>query len=215
MVKAMKKLVLVGGGGHCKSVLDAALRSRIYSEIVITDPMLPVGTRILDCRVVGNDDIIPQLKNNGFTDAFITVGSIKDTGLREQLAKVTVDRGFRIPVIIDPSASVSEYALIGEGTFVGKNAVINADAQIGTQCIINTGCIIEHECSVGDFTHISVGAILCGNVQIGVGSFIGAGSTVIQGIKIGKKAIIGAGSTVLSNVGDNMKVYGAVTKRSL
>ena len=206
----MKKLVMVGGGGHCKSVLDVAQRLNIYSEIVITDPELPMGTKILDCNVVGDDQIISQLKKDGFTDAFISVGSIDDTVLRKRLAEMVNSQGFSLATIIDPSAVVSKYVQIGEGTFVGKNAVINADVKIGSNCIINTGCILEHECVVGDFTHISVGSILCGSVRIGNESFVGAGSTIIQGVGIGSRVIIGAGSLVLSNVGDGSKAYGVI-----
>ena len=208
----MKKLIMVGGGGHCKSVLDAALRLNIYSEIVITDPILPNDMKILGCNIVGPDEVIPQLKSEGFTDAFVSVGSIEDTNVREHLAEMLVAQGFSLATIIDPSATVSEYTQIGEGTFVGKNAVINADVKIGKHCIINSGSVVEHDCFVGDFSHISVGSILCGNVRIGSGSFIGAGSKIIQGIDIGSHVIIGAGSVVLTNVNDKNKVFGVVTK---
>ena len=210
-----KKIVLIGGGGHCKSVLDAALRMGQYTEIVITDPIFEKGTSISGCAVVGDDSVLPELKNIGFEYAFITVGSIADPKLRITLARKAERLDFKIPVIIDPSANVSASASIGEGTFVGKNAVVNADARIGKHCILNTGCIVEHECSVCDFTHVSVGAILCGNTHVGRESFIGAGATVIQGIRIGSQTIIGSNSTVLSDVEDNMKVYGIVTNRGV
>lgn len=205
-----KKLVLIGGGGHCKSVLDVALRSGEYSEIVITDPVLTKGTRILGCPVVGDDENLPTLRKQGFGSAFITVGSIKNTGLRELLADKASEAGFEFPVIKDMSALVSDYARIGEGTFIGRNAVINADSQIGRHCILNTGCIVEHECRIEDFAHISVGAILCGTVRIHKSSFVGAGSTVIQGISVGENTVVGANSTVIGNVGDNRTVSGII-----
>ena len=204
----MSKIVLIGGGGHCKSVADALMNSGKYDEIVITDPGLKAGSDILGCPVVGNDDLLPQLYKNGFTDAFITVGSIKDASLRKKLAQTVKEIGFSMPIIADPSAVISMYSDLGEGTFVGKNAVINADARIGNHCIVNTGAIIEHECSVGDFCHIAVGAILCGAVSVGNDSFIGSGANVIQGRTIGSHDIVGANSTVLKDVGDNARVYG-------
>lgn len=205
-----KKLVLVGGGGHCKSVLDAALKSGEYSEIVITDPLLTKGTSVFGCCVAGNDEILPELRKQGFTYAFITVGSIKTTGLRELLARKVFEAGFKFPVIKEASATISDYTQIGEGTFIGKNAVINADSRIGRHCIINTGCIIEHECLIKDFAHISVGAILCGSVNVQKNSFIGAGSTLIQGITIGENSVVGANSTVLGNVKEKQIVSGIV-----
>jgi sugar O-acyltransferase (sialic acid O-acetyltransferase NeuD family) len=199
-----KSLVLLGGGGHCKSVLDSILRGNEYSDIVITDNNLAAGTKIYGCKVVGTDAFLPDLREKGYKNAFITVGSINNTsvGVRMKLANLASSLGFSFPTIVDPSAIVSKHARIAAGTYIGKNAVINADAVIGTQCIINTGAIVEHECQIGDFTHVSVGAILCGNVKVGRESFIGAGATVIQGIHIGNLVIVGANSTVLSDVYD-------------
>ena len=208
-----KRLVLIGAGGHMKSVLDSALRSNEYKEIVITDPRLIPGTEILGCRVVGTDDILKQMKRAGFEYAFVSVGSIKDTSLRRRLADNIEQIGFKIPIIIDPSAIIAESAVIGEGSFVGKGVIVNTDAKIGRYCIINSGSIIEHECCIGDFSHVAVGSTLCGDVFIDNDCLIGSGSVVIQGLRIGKNCIIGANSTVLTDVEDRMKVYGIIKKR--
>lgn len=205
--------MLIGGGGHCISVLDCILSSREYDEIVIVDSNVQVNSKILGCPVVGDDRVLPELKKSGFDYAFITVGAIKSTKTRRKLYELARSLDFEFPVISDPSAVVSKNSNIGAGTFIGKDAVINAKASIGVQCIVNTGAIIEHECTVGSFSHISVGAILCGNCVIGSDSFIGAGSTLIQGITTGNKVIIGAGSTVLCNIDDNVTVSGLVKDR--
>lgn len=206
----LSKLVLIGGGGHCKSVLDTALKMGEFNDIVITDSNIEKGTSLLGYSVVGNDDCLEQLRQEGFDYAFITVGSVKVNSLRETLANKVALLGFRFPIIQDPSAIVAESARIGEGTFIGKNTVINAAAVVGRHCIINTGAILEHECIVGDFSHISVGTILCGEVTVKDNCMIGAGSTVIQCRSIGNNVIIGANSTVLTDVEDNMKCYGIV-----
>ena len=208
----MSKLVLIGGGGHCKSVLDVALRMNEFEEIVITDPDITPGSQILGCSVVGDDSYLDQLRRDGFEYAFITVGSVQINPLRERLANKATSLGFKFPIIQDPSAIVADSAIIEDGTFIGKNVVINAEANIGKHCIINTGAIIEHECSVGDFSHISVGTILCGEVSVGNSCMIGSGSTVIQCLNIGNSVVIGANSTVLTDVEDNMKCYGIVKK---
>lgn len=206
----MSKLVLIGGGGHCKSVLDSALAMNKYTEIVITDPEINPGTEVLGCTVVGNDDILPELRSQGFDEAFITVGSIESCSLRIRLSELVEQLGFIFSVISDPTAVISKNAVIGNGTFVGKNAVINADVSIGKHSIINTGAIIEHECSVGEYCHISVGSLICGGTVIGDRSFIGTGTTVIQGLRIGDDSIIGAGSTVLSDVQSGKIIHGII-----
>ncbi len=193
----MSKLVLIGGGGHCKSVLDAALRMDIFQQIVILDPSLPIGSELMGCVVLGNDDKLKVLRKEGFENAFITVGCIGDTALRRKLAKKSGDLDFNFPIIIDPSAVVSEFAKLDVGAFIGKNAVVNAGARIGKHTIINTGAIIEHDCRIGAFTHVAVGATICGDCDLGEDVFVGAGATIIQGISINNKRFINAGKVVV------------------
>lgn len=197
------KLVMIGGGGHCKSVLDAALSSGKFSDIVITDYDIPAGSLIQGCKVVGNDDMLPKLYKDGYRNAFISVGSIKDTSVRREIYERVIELGFEFPTIIDSTAVIADRAVIGKGTFVGKSAVINSGCSIDEFAIINTGAIIEHNCSVGAFSHVSVGSVVCGGCEIGNDVFIGANATVIQGIKINSRSIIGAGSIVMADVPSN------------
>jgi acetyltransferase-like isoleucine patch superfamily enzyme len=81
-------------------------------------------------------------------------------------------------------------------------------AKIGNGVICNTSSVVEHECFLGNFSHLAPGAILCGNVQVGENSFIGAGSVVRPGIRIGRNVIIGAGSVVVKDIPDFGKVAG-------
>ncbi len=209
------KLVLIGGGGHCRSVLDSILASHRFGEIVITDETMEQDSMVMGCRVIGTDAMLPELRAKGFEYAFISVGSIKSPELRIRLAKMATGMGFHFPVICDPTARVSPFAVIGEGAFIGKGVILNAESEVGRHCIINSGAVLEHGSRVEEFSHVSVGSIICGNSHIGLGSFIGAGSIVIQDVSIGNHVIIGAGSTVLSDVGDDMKCYGIVSESSI
>lgn len=201
-----KQLVLIGGGGHCKSVLDTAIRMNVFEKIVITDCGIPAGTEFMGYKVVGNDDILTQLFEDGTRVAFISLGSIKTTEQRQIIFQRAKNIGFEFPNLIDPSASVSKYSILGKGIFIGKNAVINAGVEIGDMAIINTGAIIEHGCYIGNFSHISVGAIVCGDSIIKDSVFVGANATVIQGITIGRNSVIGAGSVIIKDVDPNSKI---------
>ena len=159
---------------------------------------------------MGTDDLLPVLHKEGFSQAFVTVGSLQSYAIRKKLVQLAMQIGFTFPVIADPSAVISKFANIGQGTFIGKNAVVNAGTFVGEHCIINTGAILEHDCLVGNFCHVSVGSILCGGVTVGNGVFVGAGSTVVQMLTIASDSMIGAHSTVLTNVGEKMKVNGIV-----
>ena len=91
---------------------------------------------------------------------------------------------------------------------IAANSTLNPLVQIGQGVICNTSTSIDHECVIGDFSHIAPGAVLCGNVMVGKGTFIGANSVVRQGIKIGNNVIIGAGTVVVKDIPDNATVIG-------
>ncbi len=203
-----KKILLIGGGGHCESVLDSITELGIYTDAGIIDNEKPLGSLMAGVRVAGRDGDLPALFAAGFGTAFVTLGSIGDTGPRISLFEKLWQIGFETPNILDPTAVVSGNTVFGRGVYVGKNAVVNAGATIGSGVIINTGAIVEHGCTVGDYTHIATGAILCGQVLVGERTHIGAGSMVRQRVKIGSGTTIGMGSVVLKDIGDNLVAYG-------
>ena len=200
-----KKILLIGGGGHCRSVLDSVLSMETYADVGIVDN---VDSTFLGIPIVGTDDDLPKLKERGWTDAFITVGSVGNTQLRRRLYRMVKGLGMAVPAIIDSSATVARSTEIAEGVYIGKRAVINTAGRIGTCAIINTGAIVDHDCVIGDFSHISPGTTLCGQVYVGNDTHIGAGSVVRQQISIGHDVLIGAGSVVVKNIQDTVKAYG-------
>ena len=200
-----KKLLLIGGGGHCRSVLSSVLSLNEYEEIGIVDY---ADTSLLGVPVVGQDEDLPALKRAGWTDAFITIGSIGDTSLRRRLYQMVIDNGFTVPTVIDATAIIAQDARVAAGCYIGKGVILNSGSCIGKCAIINTGAIVEHDCLIGDFVHISPGTVLCGQVSIGNFSHIGAVSVVRQQIEIGNDVLVGAGSVVVSNIPDSVKAYG-------
>lgn len=198
-------ILLLGGGGHCKSVLSVLLVMNAYMRIGIVDE----GTdAVLGVPVVGSDKDVLDLRTAGYNCGFITVGNIGDTAARRRLWALLSECGFLIPNIIDPTAVVSPFVELGQGIFIGKNAVVNAGAVIGDGAIINTGCIVEHDDRIGDFAHVAPGAVLGGEVHIGNDTHIGSNATVLQGASIGERTIIGAGSVVVRDVAANIVGYG-------
>lgn len=207
------KLLLIGGGGHCHSVIDSVINAGIYTEIGVVAKDQDNYNELKDDALlapylIGTDKELPTLLENGWNYAFITLGSVGNTNGRRALYKTISELGFEIPSVIDPSAVVSCRASVDSGVFIGKRAVVNAGAKVGVCAIINTGAIIEHDCIVGDFAHISPGSTLCGQVSIGNDSHVGAGSVVRQCINIGSNSIVGAGSVVVKDVPDNVKAFG-------
>ncbi len=199
------KILLVGDGGHSKSVLDSLKASSFYCEIGIVSKIKSENNEL---KVVGCDNDLERLFNEGWNYAFITVGSVGDVNTRKRIYSTLKRIGFVVPNIIDKSAIVSETATLGEGIFVGKGAIINASSIVGNCSIINTNAVVEHDCKIGEFVHISPNSTLCGDVCVGNGSHIGAGSVVKQDLTIGSNTLIGIGSIVTKNIESNVIAYG-------
>ena len=205
----MKKIVLVGYGGHAQSVLDSIITTGQYEVVGYTD----IENRNADgLEYLGTDDQLESLFKKGIHDLAFGMGYIGKFDIRDKIYDFAKKIGFTFPVIIDPGAVLAKSAVIGEGTFIGKKAVVNSNARIGKLCIINTGAIIEHENIVGDHSHIAVGATLCGKVRIGTYCFVGANATVIQGIHIRDYSLVGAGPVVITNIEGNCTVAGNPAK---
>ncbi len=201
-----KRLLLLGGGGHCRSVADSLLADGRYDEIGIVD--YDTEANVADLPVVGNDEDLPSLFADGWEEAFVAVGSVGNVSLRRKLFEKIKAVGFSIPHIIDPTAAIARDAVIGEGVYIGKRAVVNAKAEVESFAIINSGAIVEHDVFIDAFTHVSPGATICGEAKIGWNTHIGAAAVVKQGVSIGSNVIIGAGSVVLKDIPDFVKAYG-------
>ena len=192
-----KPLILVGGGGHCKSVIDVA-ESAGYTILGILDKPSELGKSVLSYQVIGNDNDIPQYVDKA--QFLVSVGQIKDASLRIKLHEMIIREGGRLATVIASDAYVSKYATIGNGTVIMHKAIVNAGAVIGQGCIINTFANVEHEVVIGDFCHISTGAMVNGGCSIENGSFIGSQSVLVQGVSIGANCVVGAGSMVANNI---------------
>ncbi len=208
---AKKKVVLIGGGGHCKVVISILKKLDNFEIAGIVDNYKSESF-ISGIKIIGTDDDLRDIYKSGIHYTLITVGSIKDNTKRYRLFNMAKEIGYKFPVIISLEAIVDESVKIDKGTVIMPGSIINIDSSIGKNCIINTGTIIEHDCKIGDYCHIAPGVHISGAVNIGELSFIGIGATIIQGINIGKNVTVGAGSMVIKDIPDNVIVIGNPAK---
>ena len=192
-----KPLILVGGGGHCKSVLEAA-ESAGYSILGVLDMPEEVGKEILSTKVIGTDDDIPAYVD--IAEFVITVGFIKNPSIRIKLYNKIKEAGGKLATVIASTAYVSKYAEIGEGTVVLHQAFVNAGAKVGKNVILNTATNIEHDAAIGDHCHISTGTMVNGEAQIGDATFIGSQSVINQCVKVCDSVVVASGSVVHKDI---------------
>ena len=81
----MKKVILlIGGGGHCKSVIDVIEQEGKYTIAGIIDKENLVGQDVLGYKVIGCDDDLEGLFKI-YKYALVTVGQIKSNILKVKL----------------------------------------------------------------------------------------------------------------------------------
>jgi len=181
------KVILQGGGGHARVVLDCLL-SQSAQVLALFDPQY-------------EGDLFGIPRRSAYDAAFepdaLAIIAIGDNATRKRLAGLT---RHRFTNAIHPSVIRSPFASIGVGNMLLHGAIIQAQTRIGNHVIVNTGAQVDHDCTIEDYVHVGPGAVICGGVSIGEGSFIGAGATVIPGKKIGAWSIIGAGSVVIHDI---------------
>lgn len=198
-------IVFVGAGGHCKVVLDSLDKVHLSKVAIIDENILP-GSSFQGVIVLGNDEIAPTLIRQGYLYYFIAL--LGNMRLRSQLIDLYESLGYMPVSIIHQTATVSQWATINEGVFIGPRAVVNAGAHIEKHVTVNTGGIVEHDAHIGAFSHLAPGSIALGGASVGEQSFIGAGSVILQQCCVGDNCIIGANSMVNQAIPNGATAFG-------
>lgn len=194
----MIRLLLIGGGGHCKAAIDVIEAAGIAIEGVLEQPGAE-QTKVLGYPVLGGGEALPALVAKGLA-ALVTIGQIRTATPRIRAFEAAQAAGAQMLCVVSPRAHVSHHATLGDGTLVLHGAVVNAAARVGRNVIVNSLALIEHDAEVGDHCHVATGALVNGNVIIGAGCFIGSGAVLKNGITIGAGSVIGAGAVIRHDI---------------
>lgn len=195
----MIDLLLIGGGGHCRSCIDVIEAENHYRIRGIVQPLSDAVDGVLGYPVVGSDEDLPALLKKT-AQAIVTVGQIRSPEVRVKLFELLKQLGAELPIIVSPIAYCSKNSEMGEGTIVMHGAIVNVGSRIGVNCIVNSQAVLDHDVRLADHCHVSTGVRINGGVVIGKGSFIGSGATIKEGVVIGDNVIISAGQVVLRDV---------------
>ncbi len=197
----MRDIVIIGGGGHAKVILSIIRKLKVFNVVGYTDKQeledLP------GCPFIGQDSILEKIiADNPQTCAVIGLGMLdsKQAHKRSQLYNHLNFLGYELPGLISPDAILNEDVSIGSGSVVMDGVIVNTGTEIGCGVILNTRSSIDHDCQIGDFSHIAPGSTICGSVITGKNVLIGAGSVVIQCLNISENSIVGAGSLVINDI---------------
>jgi UDP-perosamine 4-acetyltransferase len=205
-------IIVCGGGGHAKVCIELfrSMGRTVAYCLAVDGPDTCLGVPVLR-----GDAHLQQLREEGYEEAFIALGS---NAVRRKLGRMAQGMGYRLANAISPAAIVSPSARLGAGVAIMAGAVINAECVIEDLSIINTGACIDHDCHIGQAVHIAPQCGLAGNVQVGAASFLGIGCKVIPGVVIGEQVTVGAGGVVIADLPSGSRAVGvparAITSRS-
>ncbi|MEW6718762.1 MAG: NeuD/PglB/VioB family sugar acetyltransferase [Chloroflexota bacterium] len=193
-------ILVYGGGGHGKSVIDLLRVLETYTIVGVVDDGLPVGEHVMGVPVIGGGEVLAEWRNRGVGLAVNAVGGVGDLASRLRVYQLLAQVGYVCPTVVHPMAVVEHSARLSGGVQVFPHAYVGSDVGVGFGVIINTGAIVSHDCVLEEYSNISPGAILAGGVRVGERALIGMGVTVNLYVNIGARARVGNGATVKSDV---------------
>jgi sugar O-acyltransferase (sialic acid O-acetyltransferase NeuD family) len=196
-------MVIYGCGGHGKACLDMVYSLGTYQVVGFVDDGVPSGEKMMGLPVLGGQEVLAGLYDQGIRLAINAVGGIGNVTIRIKVFNILAKAGFACPTIVHPTAFVETSAVLSPGVQVFPHAYVGSEARVGFGSIINTGAIISHDCVLEEVVNISPGAILAGEVQVESRALVGMGATVNLQARIGAGARIGNGATVKSDVPEN------------
>ena len=197
---APNAIVVYGGGGHGKALIDLLRALGTYHIAGVLDDRLPPGEMIMGVPVLGGAAALVELRRRGLRQAVNAVGGIGNINIRMRIFQRLAQAGFTCPALVHPTAFVEPSASLAAGVQVFPHAYVGREAHLGFGVIVNTGAIVSHECQVGDYANLSPGSILAGQVQVGSGALVGMGVTINLLAVIGEGARLGNSAVVKADV---------------
>jgi sugar O-acyltransferase (sialic acid O-acetyltransferase NeuD family) len=199
-------IVIYGGGGHGKALIDLLRALGSYRIAGVLDDGLPAGSRVLDAPVLGGGEMLEGLPAQGIRLSVNAVGGIGNVAVRIQVFERIARAGLVCPALIHPAAWVEPSANVLPGAQVFAHAYLGSAARLGYGAIVNTGAVVSHDCVIEEYANVSPGAMLAGGVRLGRGALVGMGATINLEVHIGAGARIGNGATVKGDVPENAVV---------
>lgn len=188
----MKRLLIVGAGGHGRSIAEAALACSEFDTLGFADDAANKVSQVWGYPVWGTTTDLARYRLN----ADVAIVAIGNNALREKLCEQLLAAEFELAIIVHPRAIVSQRAKIGPGTAIMAGAIIGTEAQLGTGVIVNSGAVVDHHSQVHDYGHLGVNACMAGGAILGKGAWMQVGSSLSYGVEVGVGFVLSPGSAL-------------------
>ncbi len=205
----MKRVWVIGAGGHAKVVIDCLRQEGIFEPIGLFDD----DPGLYDSRCLGLTVQGPATENSLLahraTHAILAIG---DNNSRKEIAVRLAGR-VEFVTTAHPSAVVAQDVHLVAGTVVFAGVVVQPGTQVGAHAILNTACSVDHDCRVGEFCHVAPGAHLAGHVTLGEGALVGIGAVILPGCSLGAWSTLGAGAVLTNDCPPSSVLVGIPARR--
>ena len=188
----MKRMLIVGAGGHGRSVAEAALAAGKYELAGFVDDAAPGLQQVWDLPVFCATADLSSCRQ--YVD--VAIVAIGNNRLREELHQKLNAAGFELATVVHPKAIVSPRAVVGEGCAIMAGAIVGTEAQLGAGVIVNCGAVVDHHCLVEEFGHLGVNAGMAGGAVLGRGAWMQAGSVLGYGVSVGGGVVLAPGEAI-------------------
>jgi len=184
-----KRVIVIGAGGHGRSVAEAILLIGRNELAGFVDDGAHANAKVWSYPTLGRTDSLHSLREH----AHAVVVAIGNNGVREKLHVRVREAGFELLSVIHPTAFVSPTATLGAGCAVMAGAVVGTEAQLGEGVIVNCGATVDHHCRVDAFGHLGVNACMAGGSVLGHRAWMQAGSALGYGVQVEDDAVLAPG----------------------
>lgn len=196
-----KRTIIIGCGGHSRSVTDIILLNDPKTVLVYVDDNARKNEMLYGFKVLKELDI-------GENECFVALG---DNARRKSKMMELCSKN--IISVISVNAHIGFSATIGRGCFVGSFCHLGPETSIGEGTIVNTASVVEHEVQIGNYCHVGPNATISGRCKVGDLVFVGVGATIKDYVSVCSGVTVGAGATVVKDITEPGVYVGCPAKR--
>lgn len=198
MKSSKKKVCIIGAGGFGREVLCCLIDQwgpsvgNIEEKVVfMVDDEHLVEKTILGITVIPRSQFNPALY-----DVIVGIG---DPASRKKMIE-SLPAETTYTTIIHPSAVISKWVEIGEGSIVTAGCILTCDIKIGKHAHFNLHSTVGHDCVIGDYFTSAPGTNISGKCVFGECVYFGTNSSIREGVHLCSNVTIGMGGVVVKNI---------------
>lgn len=200
-------LYIYGASGAGIEIYDLAQRANNveckYSKIVCIDDFEEEEEFYGTYRIH-----FSSCENYANGEEFEFIIAVGEPSARELLYNRVLEAGYKLAVLIDPSAIVSPTAKLSQGCIVQAQSIVSSNVEIGDNCMLLLSTIVGHDAVMGKHCVQCPKSTVGGKSVVGDKCFIGLASSMKQGVCLGDRVIVGMGSMMFKDVESDSTVVG-------